>query len=294
MKRISNFLIPLLFVSRVLAQMPSLAERIAAHSQRPALAPGQAPGELVTFQSGEFTLKGYVYKPQGAGPFPAMIWNHGSEKEPGAQPELAAFYNSKGFVFFLPHRHGHGLSPGEYIVDVNNRLIASASSEEKAWPEMVKLHAVYNRDVAAAVAWLKSRAYVDKNRVVMSGVSYGGIQTLVSAEQIPGVRGFISFAPAAMSWKMIPLRERMLAAIANARAPIFLLQAANDYSTGPSEVLGPAIRKKGPPNDARLYPAFGADDDHRKGHAAFATWNLGIEIWSPDVMKFINTVLQSH
>ncbi len=274
------------------AQAPlSLADRIAAHPPRPALAAGQTPGELVSFQSGEFTLKGYLYKPQGAGPFPAMIWNHGSEKEPGFQPELAAFYTGKGFVFFLPHRHGHGLSPGEYIVDINNRLTAGVKSEELAWPEMVKLHTVYNRDVAAAVAWLKSQPFVDKNRVVMSGVSYGGIQTLVSAENIPGVRGFISFAPAAMSWKMVPLRERMLTAIHNAKAPIFLIQAANDYSTGPSEVLGPAVRKKGPPNQAKLYPAFGAKDDHRKGHAAFATWNIGIDIWSPDVMTFISEVL---
>ena len=51
----------------------------------------------------------------------------------------------------LPHRHGHGLSPGEYIVDINNRLTTAAKSEELAWPEMVKLHEVYNRDVAAAV-----------------------------------------------------------------------------------------------------------------------------------------------
>ncbi len=73
---------------------PSVAERFAAHPQRAELAPGQTPGELVSFQSGEFTLKGYLYKPKGFGPFPAMIWNHGSEKEPGFQPELAAFYTS--------------------------------------------------------------------------------------------------------------------------------------------------------------------------------------------------------
>src|SRR5207245_8306619 len=113
---------------------------------------------------------------------------------------------------------------------------------------MIALHDVYNTDVAAAVEWLKSQLFVDKSRIIMSGVSYGGIQTLVSAEKGMGIRGFISFAPAAMSWKMLPLRERMLAAIAKANAPIFLLQAENDYNLGPSEVLGAAIRKKGPPN----------------------------------------------
>ena len=223
-----------------------------------------------------------------------MIWNHGSEEKPGFQPELAAFYNSKGFVFFLPHRHGHGVSPGEYIVDINDRLLAGAKNEEAVWPEMVKMHDVYNSSGSSPLpsAWLKSQPFIDANRIVMSGVSYGGIQTLVSAERIPGVRGFISFAPAAMSWKMIPLRERLLTAIANAKAPVFLLQAGNDYSTGPSEVLGPAIRKKGPPNNAKLYPDFfGPHDDHMQGHASFSTWNIGIEIWSPDVMAFIGAVM---
>ena len=272
----------------------SLMERIAGHPPRATLAAGQAEGELVSFRSGDLTLKGFLFKPSGRGPFPAMIWNHGIEKMPGSQPELAAFYNSKGFVFFLPHRHGHGRSPGEYIGDINNRLKASAGDDEAAWPEMVKLHTVYNRDVAAAVEWLKSQPFIDKNRVVMSGVSYGGIQTLVSAENIPGVRGFVSFAPAAMSWKMVPLRERMLTAVRNAKAPIFLLQAVNDYSTGPSEVLGPAIRKKGPPNMAKLYPAFGGPDDHPKGHGAFATWNIGIDIWATDVMNFIDAIIKEN
>ncbi len=273
---------------------PTLADRIAAHPRSPELAPGQAMGEEVSFSNGAIALKGFLYKPKGDGPFPALIWNHGSEPTPGWQPELAAFYNSKGFVFFLPHRHGHGRSPGEYIGDVNNRLLEKyKGNQAEAWKQMVALHDVYNTDVAAAVEWLKSQPFVDKNRIIMSGVSYGGIQTLVSAEKDLGVRAFIPFAPAAMSWRMIPLRERLLKAVTNAKAPIFLLQAANDYSTGPIEVLGAAIRKKGAMNRAKLYPAFGPGDDHQKGHGAFACWNIGTEIWGPDVMAFINAALGS-
>jgi dienelactone hydrolase len=284
------------FLSALLSdgQSPSLEERIQGHPARPRLAPGQDAGEEVWFPGGNHTLRGFLYKPKGGGPFPALIWNHGSEKTPGPQPELAAFYNSRGFVFFIPLRRGHGGSPGEYIVDVNSRLlIEHKDNREAAWKAMVALHDQYNLDVAAAVEWLKSRPFVARNRIVMSGVSYGGIQTLLSAEKGMGVRGFISFAPAAMSWRILPLRKRLKNAVKNAKAPVFLLQAKNDYSTGPSEVLGPEIVKKGPPNRARLYPAFGADDDHRKGHAAFATWNIGIETWGEDVMAFIAAVLDT-
>ena len=34
--------------------------------------------ENVTFRSGDITLHGVVYKPEGAGPFPAVVYNHGS------------------------------------------------------------------------------------------------------------------------------------------------------------------------------------------------------------------------
>lgn len=71
----------------------------------------------VSFPSSSGTLYGFLYVPQGKGPFPAVLWNHGSEKRPGWQPELASFYNSHGFVFFLPHRHGQGRSSGPYIMD---------------------------------------------------------------------------------------------------------------------------------------------------------------------------------
>ena len=91
---------------------------------------------------------------------------------------------------------------------------------------------------------------------------------------------------------MVVLRERLLKAIANAKAPIFLIQAKNDYSTGPMEVLGAAIEKKGPPNRAKLYPAFGPMDNHQMGHGAFATWNIGTEIWGPDAIAFIDAVLR--
>ncbi len=285
-------LLPLCIVAAGAAPL-TLAERIAAHPPRPVLAPGQTPGEQVSITTGKYTLEGMIYKPQGIGPFPALIWNHGSEKTPGWQPELAAFYNSKGLVFFVPHRHGHAGSPGEYIVDINNKLLEKYKGhEEEAWKQMAPLHDVVNADVAAEVEWLKARPYVDKSRIIMSGVSYGGIQTLVSAEKGMGVRGFVSFAPAAMSWKMLPLRERLLSAIAKAKAPIFLLQAENDYSLGPSEVLGAAIRKKGAPNQAKVYPPFGTT--HQYGHGAFATFDIGTEIWGPDVMAFINKVLGSH
>ena|SRR6516225_10214270 len=34
--------------------------------------------EVVSFRSGEITLQGALYKPEGKGPFPAVVYKHGS------------------------------------------------------------------------------------------------------------------------------------------------------------------------------------------------------------------------
>jgi dienelactone hydrolase len=267
-----------------IAQPPDLAARTKAHKSPPIDA---GHPELVSFASGSLTLHGYLYKPSGAGPFPAVIWNHGSEKLPGSQPELGGFYTSHGFVFFAPHRHGHGRSPGEYISDVLDAYAKTHSAHEQG-RELVRLQELYNLDVEAAVAWIKTQPFVDANRLIVSGVSYGGIQTLLAAEKGLGVRGFIPFAPGAKSWASTELQDRLKRAVEKAKAPVFLLQARNDWGLGPSEVLGPLIRRRGAPNDARVYPKFGTSAD--QGHYAFATWDVGTEVWGADVLAFIAAV----
>jgi hypothetical protein len=69
--------------------------------------------------------------------------------------------------------------------------------------------------------------------------------------------------------------------------PLFLIQARNDYTTGPSETLGPLIRSKSGNNRARLYPAFGST--HADGHGGFACSEEGIAIWGNDVLDFLKT-----
>src|ERR1035438_8464157 len=34
--------------------------------------------DIVTFRSGDITLHGVLYKPEGPGPFPTVVYNHGS------------------------------------------------------------------------------------------------------------------------------------------------------------------------------------------------------------------------
>jgi carboxymethylenebutenolidase len=286
-------LLPALLITLVSASLPILLRALAEPTRQNDLSrqePDPGSPKLVSFPSGDLTLHGFLYKPEGEGPFPAIIWNHGSEKLPGQQPELARFYTKQGFVFFTPHRHGQGRSPGAYIEDLIEKYAATEKNRTSVGKYVVKLQEEYNQDVVAAVEWLKGQSFVDQRRMVMSGCSYGGVQTLLAAEKGLGLRAFAPFAPAAKSWANAELRNRLLEAVRNAKSPLFLIQAQNDFGLGPSEVLGPVIKRKGLPNQAKVYPPYGTTP--QEGHYAFATKEGGIAIWGSEVLDFFKAAIR--
>lgn len=247
----------------------------------------QSKPEEVVFQSGGRELHGFLWKPEGTGPFPAIVWNHGSEKLPGSQPILAKFYTAHAYVFFVPHRRGQGRSPGDYIQD----LVAQAPPSDRA-RRMVDLQQAEVDDVIAALNYLRSRLFVDAGRMVISGCSYGGIQTLLAGEHDLGVKALVPFAPGAMSWEQnVPLQDRLVRAVELATAPVFLIQAENDYSLAPSRVLSKEANKKKKAFQSKIYPAFG--NSHQEGHWGFCS--TATDVWGEDVLAFLSTQMElSH
>lgn len=265
----------LVWVAMLLASFAGPSQNSAGIAAQE-LSPAKA--KVVSFPGPSGPLQGFLYVPDGQGPFPAVLWNHGSERQPGAQPDLAGFYTSHGFVFFLPHRRGQGRSPGAYIME---EIRESGANPVAA----VQAQRVANEDVVAAITWLRVQKEVDPNRIVISGCSFGGIQTLLAAEKGLGARAFIAFAPGAKSWGNGILQERLEDAVKKAKGPVFVLQAKNDFSVAPAKVLGKIAKANG--GRAEIYPAFG--NNAQEGHWAFATSKGGIEIWQKDVLDFIDS-----
>jgi carboxymethylenebutenolidase len=78
--------------------------------------------DIVTFPSGDLTLQGVLYRPDGNGPFPAILYNHGSAAgmlSNQAFDALGPVFTRHGWVFFGPYRRGQGLSAsaGPFIGD---------------------------------------------------------------------------------------------------------------------------------------------------------------------------------
>jgi len=232
--------------------------------------------DTVFYESNQLRLKGFLFKPQGQGPFPVYLWNHGSDKDPGPASRQAKFWTDHGFVFFAPVRSGHGDNPGNYIVDEEKKIRTEGLNMADAFKLRVKLHEKENDDVIAAINWIKQQAFTDTKKIVVAGGSYGGIQTLLTAERDAanptGVICFIAMSPAAMSWSD-RWAERLSLAVKNSKRPVYLMQAENDYNTGPSEILGPLVDDKGFPSSHKLFPPHlinGRDPaDHGQGHGGF-------------------------
>jgi dienelactone hydrolase len=80
----------------------------------------QPEPEIVQYRSGDLTLRGELFRPPGTGPFPAVLYNHGSA--PGMQNSeasrlIAPLFVAQGWIFFMPYRRGQGLNEriGAYI-----------------------------------------------------------------------------------------------------------------------------------------------------------------------------------
>ncbi len=251
------------------------------------------PTQLVVEFPGpnNMTLRGHLYVPGVSTKaelvavtkkFPAMIYNHGSEPNPKGVPHLAKLYVDHGYVFFAPDRHGQGLSrdAGPYIVDLEHAA--------HNWAVSVELHELYNKDVIAAVKWFKQQPFVEPQHIGMTGISYGGIQTLLTAEKDPGIRAYVPFAPSAESWGNTLLQQRLITAVRNEKAPMFIIQAEGDYSLGPVTTLGTLLLEKGNVRKwkPKVYPKFGCTN--QDAHARFSMNCDGIVIWDQDVLAFLN------
>ena len=68
--------------------------------------------------------------------------------------------------------------------------------------------------------------------------------------------------------------------------PLFLIQAANDYSIRPTRELAASLAGTGKIVQSKIYPAFGVNPD--EGHLLESR---GPAIWAEDVRRFLERYL---
>ena len=275
--------------TRVLASLVVLGLCLAVPALAQSAPTATYTKERVTFKSANYTLVGFLFKPNSPGPFPGLIWNHGSEKNPDSAPQfdaVAAVFVPAGYVVFAPMRRGHGDSEGPYIEDELQR----ARGEERNRLQVRLLEGGQLDDQLAGLAYLKSLPYIDQSRLAVAGCSYGGIQTLLAAERGAGYKAAVAISPAALSWNRNPLlQNRLILAAQKIEIPVFLIQPPKDASLEPSRILGREFRRLGKPYTGKIYPAEIQED--LQTHC-FGGIRRGSHVWAQDVLAFLAEVFR--
>ena len=267
-----------------------------------AKAQGQTPRgpETVVIHNGSATLHAVLWRPQGRGPFPAILLNHGSGRtredlerlgpyEQNAD-KLGPIFARHGYVFLYLFRRGVGLSSdqGANAVDLMNSESAAHGLEAR---NALQLQLLDNREIGdalSALKFLRALPYVDSKDVALVGHSFGGSLTVLMAEREPNLRAVVVFSGAGYSFDRSPeLRARLLAAVDRIAAPVFFIHAENDYSLSSGKVLDARRQQIGKPHRLKIYPPIGhtVDDGHDFLH-------LGVNIWEPDVFAFLDENMQ--
>ena len=124
---------------------------------------------------------------------------------------------------------------------------------------------------------------IDQRRIAAIGFSFGGIQTMLAAEQGDGYRVAVNCSGAAETWSHSPdLQRRLTQAARHAAIPVFFLQARNDHDLTPNRVLSEQVKSAGRATESKVYPPFGSST--KDGHSFCVR---GVNVWGPDVLTFI-------
>ena len=150
-------------------------------------------------QETRVTLEVVVFRPPGTGPFPALLFHHGSTGN-GDDPSLfartyvneavARFFAERGWLVAFPQRRGRGGSDGLYDEGFEPDRSRYACTRTLALAGLDRAL----EDARAAVAFITGLANVAAERVIVSGTSRGGILSIAQSSSEPAAfRGALNF-----------------------------------------------------------------------------------------------------
>jgi pimeloyl-ACP methyl ester carboxylesterase len=140
-----------------------------------------------------------VRKPDGPGPFPTVVFNHGSTGRGDApesfrrswwSPAASAYFVERGWMVVFPQRRGRGASDGRYDEGFETDRSRYACLPALSLPGVERAI----EDLDAVMSHLRSRRDVLHSRILLAGQSRGGILSIAYAGERPdAVVGVVNF-----------------------------------------------------------------------------------------------------
>jgi dienelactone hydrolase len=248
---------------------PLIALIVAAALCGPAAAAAPEPVEIV---SEGVKLKGFIYRPEGNGPFPAIVALHNCEGLGGTGTPLNPRYSdwgerlmAGGFVVLFPDSFGsRGIGAQCSVAQRSMR-----SGRERAG------------DADAARHWLQEQKYVAPDRVSLIGWANGAVAALwavrpriAKKDEKPDFRSAVAFFPGC---------RRLRDTAWSARLPTLVLIGAKDDWTPANacEQMVAGARGRSARASIKVYPGAYHDFDHpdlplqQRSNVAFASGGSG-------------------
>lgn len=228
-------------------------------------------------------LETTVFQPDGAGPFPLIVINHG--KDPG-RPSLqtrdrfyhmASVFVKRGYAVMVPMRQGFSKSGGRYR-DRGCDMTANGYTQAE--------------DIRATLDYARQQPWIDGARMIVAGQSYGGLAAIaLGTEALPGVRGLINVAGGLRDdSNRCAWRSQLVAAFADygakAKVPSLWLYGQNDSLFGPELAARMHAAYAAAGGRGRLveFPAF-----KRDAHGMLASRD-GEKVWLQDTEQFLREI----
>lgn len=210
----------------------------------------------VIYSKGNYNLSGKLCKPEGRGPFPAIVYNHGGAGQiiGGAPEETCLALAEAGFIGFAPIRRPTRPLFG-HLDDVND-----------------------------AVDYLKNLPIVQSSRIGIIGFSRGALLTYQAAIQRQDINALVIMASAVHP-------SMNLSHAAKITAPVLVLVSENDTGSRrthgkntlkATKVLFRALKEAKKNSKLIIYPPYSND-----GHTLF--FSVG-SYWT-DVIAFLRAHL---
>ncbi|WP_273820384.1 MULTISPECIES: alpha/beta hydrolase family protein [Pseudomonas] len=224
-----------------------------------------------------------VLTPNGPGPFPLAVMNHGSDgsKKPRDNPRYhltfsAYYFLSRGYAVALPMMRGFAGSGGQF---------------EHHGCDFISTGLNNARDIRAVIQYMTAQPYVDGQHIVVAGQSFGGFNTLaLGALDVPNVKGLINFAGGLKESDCATSEHSMAAAAAydgeHTRIPSIWFYGSNDKVFAESTWRNEYARYTAAGGAAELV-AYGNFMDNSHNLLGFPE---GLAIWTPKVDAFLSRV----
>jgi dienelactone hydrolase len=212
-------------------------------------------GPLVKYNVDGTTSQALIFKPEGPGPFPTVIYNH------GMVVDLHGLSGAYAHGYQL-ERMCKALADSGYLVVAPIRQSGRGNLPE------------HKREVDRAIDYVRKLPEVDPSRIGLMGFSRGGLLTLMASVERSDLKAIVILAPAPGEG----LFAKTVRRASSLNAPVLLLVEASD---GPGilenfEALSKALQELGKESRSIKY-------DRGGGHKLF--YSVGY-YWD-DVRRFL-------